>query len=1662
MEIYQGEISCLCEPLHIEFPNIYRVISRSLDELLKVIKHSDFTVNDLLAQIYLRASCSFFENLSESITEDQLRKAVCKEIQEPNITSTSLYVQLNKQTHNASVITTNETRIWSITNHLLINGIVFPKKNKLTCRLCIYPIPSSYNIQKILKHEEFQGKILNYKHQGASLILELSDEVFFNECVTLGAIRISDSERFRMGTYVASHKTDSNEIDEDTWYKTGMSRYKPDIMQFISDPNHEIFQYKWNSQIWLKQFNQTIDENNNEKQMRDRRHTPSDITRHQLRVTAMLNTLAVIRKKSYMIHDRHFQLDVDKNMKTIIYDQRSMLEQGGKLPITKPPYRETRVEVFNEDCLVVYERLVKQNYKPLLLNMANASNPGGGYRKGDGAQEENLFRRSDYFRSLDVGLDQWLSKRSARYHCSSNCQLDPLSNHNSMYPMHEYGAIYTSGLTVFRQAENTGYSFMEEPLKNVCSLAVAAYRDPKLDGNMLAQKFAVGTRKKIENIFAIAFHHKHDSLVLSALGCGAFKNPPGHVAELFLSVIEQYAGFFKLITFAILDDHNSGRFFNPNGNFRPFQTLLNGITVTPLSPMNTSLTIFGPYRLLSDGLSTDDVCICDKPLCKFGATCIDLHNRKHVKEYSHPPHCPHAATKGQCKFTDNIVHMKSFVHRTQCRYGGECREINDEKHTQEFEHPVNCPDGSKCVDIGDKHLKQYRHLPLCPEGLQCLKFKMYDQSHCDTLRHCALNCPFGNNCGYIHDKQHQDRYVHPVPPTCPFTPFNCKLYTKFLHSTDCNTLDDDILNHCLDLAHICPLGRNCQDKSKLHLEKAIHIPRYICSDGNTCTELTNEDHLNTFTHVKILDIRKLCKYADECFDRRKVEHVTEYRHAARFEHSGILSVFNLNSGIDFVENQKNIIERIIQYVKDQNWTPLPSWTIPDDILNWIRTVQPVHRCNQVIFESILLHGHVMSREYMLNLKTPQFVANSVLHHSRIRRISDLQEKVIGEKAKAYIIALVQHYFTSKGFISGKIPDVTPATPVLPVDTHDELTSLQIGIEESEKYLSAVLKEKDLEAIRIKSNEIAEASINLHTNRAGIGYSSDKDLGTDKTVFSILGPHLGHYYGDIFIVFKRDILHHPDANFTIQAATSIISGNAFKLRPWLGTPVTDKEKLIELFNSCKLNCSIPGYEYAAALELIAFTSQHFGLNSMNITLDKIIERWFNVDSHLTIEGHLPQLIPLSYIEHIYIPQNLYNLLSRTSQKTMNATFRNSFTVVPYDGIPIQPQNPHGPTPPTKSREDFQNFVVEELRKKFIERVQHPSWTSIQGAAITMPFADFTKTYLLPLTISQAYKQYRYANRRQPKDETYYIYWQVVGGDMILTLSNESILSKGRKSNLQCLSCYIAGKGSLNDTTYHEYYSYVNDSAPFQHLVLREQNKFAAKSNQFFVGCNTDYLMTFCLEIQFSIGMVILSHAGPNSIYNHEKISFTFDKSRLDLQVLEFIHISCGSRTVPVRNLIVCFEKQTHLHPTFDKDFSTISSVSSKEPIHLNILPKKVVKKTDLIPCRDNVNCLLQHSKRYGPAHNVTYSHPCLFSELCTTKEAHLTHESHNAPKCKYDKKCKEINDPFHRVEYRHTNLPDFLIPCRHQNACYNDSFEHRIEFSHGEQVYKKSDSSPQSK
>ncbi|CAF0936839.1 unnamed protein product [Rotaria sordida] len=389
IEVSKGEKPHSCDQVNIQFPNIYRIVVTSLDESILTVQHEDFAIKNQIARIYLGADCSYFEDLPRSITENQIREAICKQIGLENISPLSLHIELNKQANNACVIACDTARKWAKKSSLDLENKSISKKENLTCRLLLRRIPESYNIDTIVNHKTFNNKAKIIKYRGENLILEISDKNIFDYYVRIGALRINDSTSLIMENYTPFSDPEEREIDSYTWYESEMFRYKPDIIQFVRNPDHEIFHFKWNSHLWLEQFKRFSSHDQSASKhvnARNFKNISPDVIRHQLQVTVMLNTIATIRKKSYIIGNRTIELNLEKNLQTIIYNHQSKLQRGGPTPLKETPYKKTEIKVINEDCLVIYERLVLEGKKPMLLNMANATSPGGGYRKGDGAQ----------------------------------------------------------------------------------------------------------------------------------------------------------------------------------------------------------------------------------------------------------------------------------------------------------------------------------------------------------------------------------------------------------------------------------------------------------------------------------------------------------------------------------------------------------------------------------------------------------------------------------------------------------------------------------------------------------------------------------------------------------------------------------------------------------------------------------------------------------------------------------------------------------------------------------------------------------------------------------------------------------------------------------------------------------------------------------------------------------------------------------------------------------------------------------------------------------------------------------------------------------------------------------------------------------------------------
>jgi uncharacterized protein (TIGR02452 family) len=1639
-----------CELVSVQFPTIFHIHLNTFADLVRTVDLPVFKIKAGLATVYPYAEHSFFEDLPTNTNEEKMASAIATQIGENQRLPTSFYVQCNKQAGNAIVLALKSAKKWIMEGHLTIDGRNISKKVKLAYRVLVSPVPQNFDVTRILRHKLFANRVVSHKHINRNFIVELEDPHHYNHCLEMGALSVDGHTMSIKPQVVAS------ELDAINWYETAMLDMKPDIMTIINDHHHPIFRYKWNAENWIEQM----------KNAQERNQTSGnyDLIRHLLRVTVMLNTIATLRTKKYLVDDEEVILNLEQ-MRTIGYDHRSKVSCGKKLSETefKTPYPSTTVEVINEDCLVLYEQLVAKNHRPLLLNMANPINPGGGYRKGDGAQEENIFRRSDYYHSLDMEIAD--KDRSERLYCTPKDEIIPYKGYSGFYPMEEFGAIYTSGITVFRGTEAKGYAYMKNPLYHVCAIAMPAYRNPRLTGkNMLEDRPAMNTHRKIQNIFAIGYQHKHDCLVLSALGCGAFKNPPKHIALLFKSVIYQYAGYFDKIYFAIIDDHNTGNQINPHGNFVPFKEILDGLVVKPPKTLRVD-GASGPHRILNktsnEQLTFGDAYISYLPPCQHGTKCRDFKNIDHTRQFSHPPRCSLQTATSLCDQTDDEVHVATFIHITRCKYGGECTS-EDPTHLSDYDHPDYCEKESHCKDVRSEHLFAYRHLPVCRDGHDCLKYLGRDPDHMKKYRHCRSICPYDNCCNYFHDKIHWKNTIHSFREPCPFTPYNCSIYVDFIQNSNVRGVSLEVQRHCLQFSHVCPFGRQCTTKDGKHYETTIHIARQLCSHGDKCLKLTQENHLESFAHLGIRDIRLFCKFSGfECQHRKEDQHLKKYRHGQNHDYLSVAPSSNLNSHINFVHNQGRLIKNVNDYIEKSNWEKAK---ISPEILNWIRALQPVHRCGPLIFQSVLVHGHFMSREYMKLLERPSKVAKAVLQHSRIRLIFlKPNNRAVKDDAFKLIHALVKTEFSKTG-----ADGITTLDP-----DHEEQINLM------KMRLRASLGDHDLTVIYDWTKKIAQASIKLINEPMGIGYNVDEIMGTNKHVFSILGPHRGHHYGDIVIMFKQEIMFHPDANFSIQAGTRFHSKNIYSNRPWVEHPGTEG-KCVEDFHSSKLHCSVPRYEYAAATEIVAST----GVNnkSMNVTLNDIIQRWMKVDSHEVFESHLPQLIPLDYVDRVYMPKNIFESLTPEAQKSAKEAFKDSLIIIPHV-VDLSLIKPGGTVSLDPTRKVYLKLILDKIDERIQQRIKTPRIS--RGIVITVPGSKFEEHGVLPMTISQSYDLYRLDHLQAPNTPDYtYIYWQAMHGDMMLTIANQKIEPEKKQPNLQCLVCYVAEKPSTTKSDYHETYSYLNDGHPFEHNAKVYTKEFRAKSNVFYRGCNTDDFLTFCLKLSHKTDEVTLSHAGPNGIYNQEKIHYHFNKSDLDLSKIDYVHVSGGNQDVPIRNLTINHELVSELHPSFDKDFKidtstllgadrlslefTISASyqwdkpNNNNPFSLVSPPwnqqkspssraeSPLLKSSKLLPCCDSIYCLNQNSRD----HVEQYSHPCRFNELCRSQadEPHLVHELHNVPKCIQDKNCSEKTDPIHRAQYRHTGLSDYLIPCRYQDICYKKSSEqHLMMYSHGEEL-----------
>lgn len=130
-------------------------------------------------------------------------------------------------------------------------------------------------------------------------------------------------------------------------------------------------------------------------------------------------------------------------------------------------------------------------------------------------------------------------------------------------PLYNDDCIYIPDVVVFKSDSSFPEQLPEKDWYQVNILTCAAPNLRKNPSNNMNPKsgrkaaditeeeLAVLLRRRIRRIFEIAAAEGNNVLILGAFGCGAFRNPPEVVAEVFREVQEEYKKAFEVIEYAV-------------------------------------------------------------------------------------------------------------------------------------------------------------------------------------------------------------------------------------------------------------------------------------------------------------------------------------------------------------------------------------------------------------------------------------------------------------------------------------------------------------------------------------------------------------------------------------------------------------------------------------------------------------------------------------------------------------------------------------------------------------------------------------------------------------------------------------------------------------------------------------------------------------------------------------------------------------------------------------------------------------------------------------------------------------------------------------------------------------------------------------------------------
>jgi hypothetical protein len=189
------------------------------------------------------------------------------------------------------------------------------------------------------------------------------------------------------------------------------------------------------------------------------------------------------------------------------------------------------VSVVDEDTLEAARRLHARGLKPMVLNLADECFPGGHVDAGSGAQEESIFRCTDICATLSLATLP-----------------------RGTYPLRPEEAMVTRGVSIVKASEARRWAALTGADAVVVDvISCPGLKHPTCDAaGRLSPEQTETLRRKADLVFQTAATNGNNAVVMGAMGCGAWRSPPEHVADILIDVAARWAPAFRAITFAVL------------------------------------------------------------------------------------------------------------------------------------------------------------------------------------------------------------------------------------------------------------------------------------------------------------------------------------------------------------------------------------------------------------------------------------------------------------------------------------------------------------------------------------------------------------------------------------------------------------------------------------------------------------------------------------------------------------------------------------------------------------------------------------------------------------------------------------------------------------------------------------------------------------------------------------------------------------------------------------------------------------------------------------------------------------------------------------------------------------------------------------------------------